>query len=146
MHVSFSENRATRVRQPRVNCQDSEERGSRLLRNESNHYTSHGYHKPDDCRPNFYRQKSHLQGTEGLQCATLQTPSFAMFHPVQINVTGEVHLKLKLKIVGSRNVYCGFQCQPYKTHISTRTRYTNFSLYYFNADNIKKKKSVKLIL
>lgn len=98
--------------------------------------TNYGYHKSDDCRPNFYRQKSYLQQTEGLQCATLQTPSFATFPPVQINVTGEVHLKLKRKIVGSRNVYCGFQCQPYKTHISTRTRYTNFSLYRFNADNI----------
>jgi hypothetical protein len=58
--------------------------------------------------------------------------------PLQINVTGEVHLKLTLKVVGSRNVYCGFQCQPYKSHISTRNRYTNFSLCHFNADNIKK--------
>lgn len=109
-----------------------------MLRNDSNHHTSYGYHKPDDCRPNFYRQKSCLQRTESLQCATLQTPSFATSH-LQINVTGEVFLKLIRKIVRSRYAYCGFQCQPNKSNISRRPRYTNFSLCHFNADNIKKK-------
>jgi hypothetical protein len=124
-----------------VNCNDSEERGSRLLRNDSNHHTSYGYHKPDDCRPNFYRQKSCLQRTEGLQCVTLQTPSFATFH-MQINVTGEVFLNLTRKTDRSRYVYCGFQCQPYKSSTSRRTRYTNFSLCHFNAGNIKKKRQI----
>jgi len=129
-------------RQSGVNCYDSEDRGSRLLRNDSNHHASYGYNKPDNCRPNFYRQKSCLQRT-GLQCATMQTPSLATF-PLQINVTGEVFLNLICKIVRSRYVYCAFQCQPNKSNISRRTRYTNFSLCHFNADNILKK-SVKLI-
>jgi hypothetical protein len=74
---------------------DSEERGTRLLQNVSNHHTGYGYHTPDDCRPNFYRLKCCLHRTKSLQYATLQTPSFATF-PLQINVTDALNQYVKL--------------------------------------------------